>query len=214
MIRENKGFLVITSLIILLPALIGLLLWAQLPEQLPIHFNSNGVADSFESKQRAILLYFVILVIHWVAALFTSMDPRKANVSRKIYRLVLCICPLVSVFMGVVIYGSALHWSWVNVNMMANVLVGIIFVVIGNYLPKCRQNYTIGIKLPWTLMNEENWDKTHRFAGKIWMLGGLIAMITGFIPVLKLEVVTIILIIAMTVPVVIYSYLLYRKKMG
>jgi len=112
-----------------------------------------------------------------------------------------------------VIYGTALKWPWVNVNVMANLVVGVIFVFTGNYLPKCRQNYTIGIKLPWTLSDEENWDKTHRFAGKIWMLCGVLEIIVGFLPIARFEIVTIALILLATIPIAVYSYLLYRKKM-
>ena len=101
-----------------------------------------------------------------------------------------------------------------NINFMANLLLGVIFIVIGNYLPKCRQNYTIGIKLPWTLSDTENWDRTHRFAGKIWMLCGVLEIIVGFLPIAQFEIVTIALILLATIPVAVYSYLLYRKKMG
>ena len=110
--------------------------------------------------------------------------------------------------------GTALNWPWVNINFMANLLLGVIFIVIGNYLPKCRQNYTIGIKLPWTLSDTENWDRTHRFAGKIWMLCGVLEIIVGFLPIAQFEIVTIALILLATIPVAVYSYLLYRKKMG
>ena len=212
MIRENKRILMITSLIILLPVLVGLLLWHQLPEQVPVHFNSEGVADSYKSKLWGVtFIYFVMLFCHWFAAIVTAVDPRRRNISGKIYRLVLWICPVISIFTGVVIYGTALKWPWVNVNVMANLVVGVIFVFIGNYLPKCRQNYTVGIKLPWTLSDE---DKTHRFAGKIWMLCGVLVMIVEFLPISRLEVVTVALILLATVPIVAYSYLLYRKKMG
>lgn len=95
---------------------------------------------------------------------------------------------------------------------MANLLLGVIFIVIGNYLPKCRQNYTIGIKLPWTLSDEENWDKTHRFAGKIWMLCGVLEIIVGFLPIAQFEIVTIALILLATIPIAVYSYLFYRKR--
>ena len=215
MIKENKRILIITSLIILLPVLVGLLLWNQLPEQVPVHFNSEGVADSYKSKLWGVtFVYFFVLLCHWFVVIVTSVDPRRRNISGKIFRLVLWICPVISIFTGLVIYGTALKWSWVNVNIMANLVVGVIFVAIGNYLPKCRHNYTVGIKLPWTLSDEENWDKTHRFAGKIWMLCGVLLMIVGFLPISRLEIVTIALILLATVPVVAYSYLLYRKKMG
>ena len=65
----------ITSLIILLPVLVGLLLWHQLPEQIPVHFNSEGVADSYQSKLWGVtFIYFVIFACHWFAAIITSVD--------------------------------------------------------------------------------------------------------------------------------------------
>ena len=215
MIKENKRILIITSIIILLPVLVGLLLWNQLPEQVPVHFNSEGVADSYKSKLWGVtFVYFFVFLCHWFAAIVTSVDPRRRNISGKIFCLVLWICPIISIFMGIVIYGSALKWPWVNVNIMANLVVGVIFVALGNYLPKCRHNYTVGIKLPWTLSDEENWDRTHRFAGKIWMLCGILVIVVGFLPISRMEIVTVALILLATVPVVAYSYLLYRKKMG
>lgn len=215
MIKENKRWMVVTSLIILLPVLAGVLLWHQLPDQVPVHFNGEGVPDTYKSKLWGVtVVYIGVLICHWVAAWITAVDPRRKNVSTKIFRMVLCICPAVSVFAGIVIYGSALNWPWVNINFMANLLLGVIFIVIGNYLPKCRQNYTIGIKLPWTLSDTENWDRTHRFAGKIWMLCGVLEIIVGFLPIAQFEIVTIALILLATIPVAVYSYLLYRKKMG
>lgn len=180
-----------------------------------MHFNSEGVADSYQSKLWGVtFIYLFIFACHWFAAIITSVDPRRRNISSKIYRLVLWICPVISVFVGVTIYGTALNWPWVNINFMANLLLGVIFIVIGNYLPKCRQNYTIGIKLPWTLSDTENWDRTHRFAGKIWMLCGVLEIIVGCLPIAQFEIVTIALILLATIPVAVYSYLLYRKKMG
>lgn len=78
MIKENKRILMITSLIILLPVLVGLLLWHQLPEQIPVHFNSEGVADSYQSKLWGVtFIYLVIFACHWFAAIITSVDPRR-----------------------------------------------------------------------------------------------------------------------------------------
>ena len=65
-------------------------------------------------------------------------------------QLVLWICPAVSLFVGLSIYLSALGFA-INVSRLGMVFVGLIFIVIGNYLPKCRHNYTVGIRLPWTL---------------------------------------------------------------
>ena len=90
--------------------------------------------------------------------------------------------------------------------------MGLLFVVIGNYLPKCKRNYTLGIKVKWTLANEENWNATHRFAGKVWVLGGLLMMIGGFLPrgISLLIMIGAALLLGF-VPMM-YSYLYYKKQ--
>ena len=81
---------------------------------------------------------------------------------------------------GVCIYGNALGYK-VNVENIMPVFVGVIILVLGFILPKCKQNYTVGIKLPWTLHDEENWDKTHKLAGKLWIYGGIIMILLNYI---------------------------------
>jgi uncharacterized membrane protein len=88
-------------------------------------------------------------------------------------------------------------------------LVGLMFIIVGNLLPKCRQSYTMGIKLPWTLANEENWNKTHRLGGKTWVIGGIITMATAFIG--SFWILLGVLIVMVAVPTI-YSYCLYRKQ--
>ena len=80
--------------------------------------------------------------------------------------------------------------------------------MVGNYLPKCRQNYTVGIKIPWTLHDEENWNHTHRMAGYLWIFGGLLMIANIF---LKWDwLVFAVVMVAVVVPTI-YSYLYYRK---
>jgi uncharacterized membrane protein len=91
------------------------------------------------------------------------------------------------------------------------ILMGILFILIGNYMPKTRQNYTIGIKVPWALDNEENWNRTHRLAGYLWVAGGLILVILALAglsnPVLMIGVV-----VVFTLVPAIYSWWLHAKK--
>ena len=70
-----------------------------------------------------------------------------------------------------------------NPALIVSLLLGFMFIIIGNYLPKCKQNFTLGIKIKWTLENEENWNKTHRFAGKVWFIGGFIMLLTAFLTI-------------------------------
>ena len=85
------------------------------------------------------------------------------------------------------------------------------YIVVGNYLPKCRQNYTVGIKVPWTLNSEENWDRTHRFSGKLWIIGGLVLVIATVVPMMRTATVLTVVTLGITIVPCLYSFLLYRK---
>lgn len=114
MIRENKRWMVVTSLIILLPVLAGVLLWHQLPDQVPVHFNGEGVPDTYKSKLWGVtVVYIGVLICHWVAAWITAVDPRRKSQYKDFSNDSLYL-PAVSVFAGIVIYGSALNWHWVR----------------------------------------------------------------------------------------------------
>ena len=87
-------------------------------------------------------------------------------------------------------------------------LMGILFIIVGNWLPKCQQTYTMGIKLPWTFASEANWNATHRFGGKVWVIGGIITMLTAFLGSFWLMMV---ILLAMVILPTVYSYLYYRN---
>ena len=208
MIKKNLKTLIITSVVILLPILAGILLWNQLPDPMPSHWNASGEIDGWSSKPFAIFgLPLIMLAAQWLCVLGTAADPKKNNHPEKILHLVLWIIPVLSVVMHTVVYMIALGYG-VRMEVIMPVLMGVIFTIIGNYLPKCKQNYTIGIKIPWTLNNEENWNKTHRFAGWLWTACGLLVILTGFIGGFWLFMIVVLL---MVFAPIIYSYLLHRK---
>ena len=208
MIKKNLKVLIITSIVILLPVVAGLLLWDQLPAQLPSHWNASGEIDGWSSKPFAVFgLPLILLAAQWLCAVGTASDPKKSNHPQKVLHMVLWIVPVLSVVLHTITYLTALGVG-VKMEVVMSICVGIVIVIIGNYLPKCKQNYTIGIKIPWTLNNEENWNKTHRFAGILWVICGLVIMLTGFIGsgLLFLPIS-----LLMVLAPVIYSYLLHRK---
>lgn len=207
MIRKNLKTLIITSIIILLPVVAGIVLWDSLPEQIAIHWNIHGTADGYTGKAGAVFtLPLVILGTHLFCIFATNADPKKA--SGKVLQLVFWICPALSLLLAGITYTNALGVQ-LPVGILAPLILGILFLVIGNYLPKCKQNYTIGIKVPWALNDAENWNKTHRFAGILWVIGGLFMILTAFFNSIVPPLVILILI---TLAPVIYSYCLYRKQ--
>lgn len=208
MIKKNLKVLIITSIVILLPILAGLILWNQLPEQIPSHWNAAGEIDGWSSKAFSVFgIPLILLAAQWLCVLGSAADPKKENHPQKVLHLVLWIIPVLSVLLHVITYSVALGKE-VRVEVVLPVFIGIIFAIIGNYMPKCKQNYTIGIKIPWTLNSEENWNRTHRFAGRLWMVCGLMIILTGFFGGFWVFLPIVLL---MVIAPFVYSYVLYRK---
>ena len=208
MIKKNLKALIISSIVIILPIFVGAVLWNHLPEQIPSHWNAAGEIDGWSSKPFAVIcLPLILLAAQWLCILGTLADPKKESHSNKVLQLIFWIIPVLSLVLNSITYATAMGKE-VRVEMIMPVLVGFLLSVIGNYLPKCRQNYTIGIKIPWTLNSEENWNMTHRFAGRLWIVCGFVIMLTGFFGGFWIFIgITLLMVLAPTI----YSYALYRK---
>ncbi|MBO4990657.1 MAG: SdpI family protein [Firmicutes bacterium] len=206
MLRNNRGYILVTALVTALPILVGVILWNRLPDTIATHFDSNGAADGWSGKGFAVFGLPLLLVgIHLLCTVVTTLDPRRRNIQKKLFHLVLWICPAISVFVMSGIYLYALGVP-VDMTRLAGILVGLLFVIIGNYLPKCRQNYTIGIRIPWTLDDPENWNKTHRMAGWLWMGAGVVFLVLSLLGHMNFPVVVMLVLAVSAVPAV-YSYL-------
>ncbi len=208
--KTYKKTIIITSIVTILPILIGLILWNRLPNELATHFDMNNVADGWSTKPFVVFgLPFIVLGIHLLCTLATCMDPKNHKIGDKIFKVVLWLIPAISWFSSLTTYGYNLGIT-INTTTYAMVLLGVVFIVIGNYLPKCRQNYTIGIKIPWTLNDEDNWNSTHRFAGKIWMIGGVIFVLLAFAGLSNTWVMPTVMLTFIFIPVA-YSFIYYIK---
>ena len=207
--KKNKNTTILTTIIILLPIIAGLLSWNQLPQKLPIHWNNAGDIDGWASKSISIFIIpTVMAVIHLFTIKTTFSDYNKDKVSKKMMYILCWIMPIMSIVMSFVMYSAALGFE-INVSKIVLILVGFIFIIIGNYLPKNRPNNTVGFRIPWTLYNEENWIKTNRLGGKMFVLSGILFLVSSFWGWFGMLFVGIILVVL--VPFT-YSYILYRKN--
>lgn len=182
MLKKNKGTLLLTSFIIILPILFGLLVWNRLPERMVTHWGVDGTANGWSSRSFAVFaMPLFILAAHWFCAFCTAWDPKNENQNNKVVGLVLWICPVVSLFSNALVYAAAFGKE-LDAYFITCILIGVLFVVTGNYLPKCRWNSTIGIKVKWALQSEQNWNATHRLAGKAWVVGGILVIFSALLP--------------------------------
>ena len=211
MMKANKKTLIITSIVTILPVLIGIICWNRLPEVMATHFGFNNEANGFSSKAFAVFgLPLILLAVLWVGAFVTAHDPKRQNISPKMFSLMLWIAPVISLVAAATIYPVNLGYE-LDIAFFSELLLGLMFIMIGNYLPKARQNYTIGIRIPWTLANEENWNRTHRLAGYLWMICGILMIIISLTRVVSAEWLIGIFLIIVLVPCI-YSFWLHAKK--
>lgn len=208
MLKKNRWMLLLSSVVILLPIVVGALLWDRLPDSIAVHWGVDNEPNGWNSRAFAVFgMPLVILALHWFAIVVTALDPKRKNISDKMFRVLLWICPGTSVLMCVITYGYAMGLM-TSIGQIVLVFLGLLIVVLGNYMPKCRQNYTVGMRIAWTLSDPENWKKTHRFAGWTMIIGGVLILVTAFLenPWVSLPI----MLIAALAPFI-YSYLYHRR---
>ena len=195
----------------LLPFVISACFYTRLPEQVPTQWNMENEISSYSSRAMAawgIPAFMFVMAI--VLQFSLSTDPRKENINRSGEMKIIAkwLIAILAVACQLVIVLSAVGIP-MNVSLVMRVPVAVMIILMGNYMPKCKQNYVMGIKTPWALNDEENWNKTHRLGGYVWIIGGVIMLVDSFlnIPYLSFAV----LMVLGVVPFA-YSYMLYRKK--
>ena len=213
MVKKYLPIIIITALLTLLPIVAGVILWDKLPDQIATHFGPSGEADGWSSKAFAVFgTPLIMLGVHVLCAFVSMLDPKRKNFDGKAFGLVLWIVPVLSIILSGVVLGKALGME-INITTVVLIAIGIMFILLGNYLPKVGQNYTVGIKVAWALNDPENWAATHRFGGKVFMVTGVLSIAVAFLCNVSnafIWVYVAIATIAAFAPMI-YSYVYYRK---
>ena len=206
---KNKRAVFIGALICLLPCIPGLIMYKDLPDRMPIHWNMSGEPDNFAAKPFAVFgLPLILAFFHLICHIGASFDKRRINYSKAIEAMTYWFIPALSLILCPMTLLASKGVD-VKIEVIVPCLIGLMLVFVGNYLPKCKQNSTMGIRIPWTLESEENWNKTHRLAGRLWIIGGLVSIVCTFCgyPLLLFAAVAVIV----AVPVA-YSFVLSRRQ--
>ncbi|GLH62496.1 SdpI family protein [Parageobacillus sp. G301] len=194
---------------------VGISLWAypRLPEEVPIHWNFSGEVDGYASKLFAVL--FGPIFLTWIYGILfgvSKIDPRKENYEKftGAYRVFMNASLTFFVVIHIAVIFSGLGYD-VNMDWIVNIGLGLLFIILGNYMPKVKANYFIGIRTPWTLANETVWARTHRFGGKVFFIGGIIMIVSAFAPSSIRAVLLIASIACIVLVPTVYSYAVYKK---
>lgn len=213
MLKNNKLKAIISSIVILLPVFFGIIFWDKLPEQMSTHWGADGKADGVGSTAIAVFaLPLIMLILHWVCILITLKSPDFKEQGSKAINLMFWIIPAISLFANGIIYIVALKPDF-NPTIYLPVFLGLCFAVMGNYMPKVKQNSMMGFKIKWTLENEENWNATHRFGGKLQVVSGLVIMLTALLPTTAMIIVSMSVLFLSVIGIYVYSYLYHKKQL-
>ncbi|MGN7228756.1 SdpI family protein [Priestia megaterium] len=202
--------------ITLLTLVAWLIALPHLPATMPIHWGANGEADGFATKINAMILTVGIMVlIYFIIAFVPRIDPRKENYKyfSKTYNILLNAVLLLFFFVNMSTILQGLGYN-VPMSYIAPIMAGLVFIIIGNYLQRVRSNYFMGIRTPWTLSNETVWKKMHRLSGKLFFIGGLLILISAFLPDgYKSVIMWGSIVLCVAIPYL-YSYVAYKKEMN
>lgn len=171
---------VLSSAMCLAPILLGLFLYPRLPDQIAVHWDASGRADHFAPKAFAVFLLplFLLIVNFAVNAVLVQGAP-AANISASARGVLRWCVGAIAIVVQPVTLLIAIGVK-LSIRIVAPVIVGVLLVIVGCCLPRCKQNHFIGIRLPWTLCNVGNWDRTHRVAGYLWITGGVLTVLGAF----------------------------------
>lgn len=217
--RINKKFL-LSSLLCLVPVIVGMFIYNTLPEQIPTHWNLQGYVDGYSTKFVAvILLPMSMFICDLIMKIVIINDPKskKRVYPKPVIMLIAFLLPILNMFIfsaQVVATKTFINFS---ISSMIFCFIGIIFVILGLYLPEIEQNYVIGIKIPWTLNDEENWNKTHKVAGITFIVSGILFIINALFiksPNVAIFMIIFSIFIILVIPTVysLYMYIHQNKK--
>ncbi|PMQ00833.1 MAG: hypothetical protein CBR30_09170 [Dictyoglomus sp. NZ13-RE01] len=204
----------IIILLILLMFIIGFVSYPFLPEKIPMHWNFKGEIDRYGSKFEGVWAIPLLTLFLYLGLLFIPyIDPERENYIKfeKVYQIIK---------LSLVIVLSILYYITIIVGLggpkdlipkIVPITIGILFIILGNYMPRIKHNWFVGIRTPWTLSNEEVWRKTHRFGGYLFVISGILMIITGFLPPYWNFVFLILSVFLSGVLSIFYSFILYKR---
>ena len=207
----------IVWLFIIAPAVYLAIVWNTLPETIAMHFNLKGDIDRYGSKNELVTMILILIAVNAVVYLLLPqvyrIDPKRYAAENKdrLFRIAFAVAVFIAAVLCLIIY-SSIHG---NIKFSMRFIlagVGLMLAVVGNYIYNIKPNYFAGIRLPWTLNNDENWKRTHLLGGKLLFGGGLlIAVICLFAPFMFSMITLFVVLSVVTLITCIYSYRLYKK---
>ena len=207
---------ILIVLLIALPLVYLAMVFPSLPEVIPTHFGFDGKPNGYSNKQHMIWIVAVVsilsVLVYLLVRYLPKVDPKKtaSQGAGNMQKIGIAVVALMSAITVSIIY-TAEH-ATISFNRLFNPLMGIFFIVVGNWMYNIKPNYFVGIRVPWTLESPDNWKATHRIGSKLWVAGGvLITICSPFLEGKTAEYFFIAITIALALIPIIYSFIYFRN---
>lgn len=204
---------IIPMLIVAMFAFSGVMYFL-LPDDVPTHWNAAGEVDDTSPKLMAVLIMPVLSVVLWrLLTIVPKIDPRREayeQFAQTYQQVVVGI-----MFFMALIHVATLFGTWQEDVVPYVIAIGVsaLFILIGNVMGRTRANYFFGFRTPWTLSSDRVWRKSNRMMGRIFVIVGILTILSVLInPSLGIGVLLISILIG-AIGGTVYSYLLYRSEM-
>ena len=206
---------VLIWIIAFLPLIATAVLYPSLPETVPTHWNIQGEIDGWGSRSTLFITAVLSPILCLGMQFLPKIDPKRENYkkfTKGYFTLQVCLVLFFALMQGIILYASAYNSS-LNTTRITLCGMGLLFCVIGNFMPKFRHNYFCGFRTPWTLASETVWDKTHRFGGALWFWAGLITFVGSlFLPIEVSYSVFFVVIMSSSLATLGYSWWIWKKE--
>lgn len=194
------------------PLIFVVAIYQQLPLEIPVHWNMNGEIDGYGPRWMQLMFATIGLGVYGLMFIVPKIDPKRSNIAKFAGKYQWLRLGIQVFFAALIVLTTFVSLGVaLDVDTMIRAGVSLLLVFIGNYLGKMKQNYTIGIKTPWTLANPEVWNRTHRMAGHLWVGLGIIMFISAFFAGGLSIAIFVGCIFMMVIIPMVYSYLIYKK---
>lgn len=210
--KKNKLELILMAIILL--SIVGtVFIFKSLPAEIPIHWNIKGEVDDYASKGFVYATGLMPLVLYAIMKIIPNIDPQKDSYEkhRNAYS---------ATMFSVILFLIGIHWMTIGyalgypLDMIRYIMValGILFIIIGNYMPQIKFNYFFGIRTPWTLASEKVWKKTHTVGGYLYFIMGTVFILSSFFNNDISFYVSVGSIFLVSIITIVYSYVLFRSE--
>lgn len=203
-------------LMIVAALLLGIIFFPRLPVKMPIHWDGAGHVNGYGSRAfGAFVMPCIAAAVYLLLCVIPLIDPRSRNYHkfRSSYQMIKSLTIMIFLVTQICMILAGLKVR-INVSVITGVAVSVLFILLGNVMGRFRHNYFVGIRTPWTLASEEVWRKTHRLAGPVWVLGGLINLALTLFAGRFMVAGTLFVVTIMALLPCVYSYLVFRRIGG